>query len=234
MPLKIKRQFITEKWFYNKPSLMDIVKPIQYVQSQEESLFFIKIMDFYTLKVNLLKSEEDILKNFSKNTKYEIRRASKENIKMFKLDIDMKQYIKYYSSFAKEKNLSLLSLQELSYYWNNLVILGSGKSLDNILIINTYLIDNKRARLFHSISLFRGDDSIDKKLAGMANRFLHFEAMKFFKSKGFVIYDFGGIGKNETTKTIDKFKLNFTKNIAKEYHLISPILFLLLKIKGNL
>lgn len=66
----------------------------------------------------------------------------------------------------------------------------------------------------------------------MVNRFLHFEAMKFFKSNGYRIYDLGGIGKNRTTETIDRFKLSFSKNITEEYHLISPILFLLLKFKG--
>ena len=234
MPLKINRRYITEKWFYKKPSMIDILRPIQYLQTKEKNIFFIKLLDFYTLQINLLKPEEDIFQNFAKNTKYEIKRATRENIKIFKLNVDIEKYIQYYNAFAKEKNLSLLSSKELSYYWNNLVIFGSGKSLDNILVINTYLIDNKRARLFHSISLFRSNDSMNKKYAGMANRFLHFEAMKFFKSKGFIIYDLGGIGKSDATKTIDKFKLNFTKNITKEYHFVSPILFLLLKIKSNL
>ena len=44
----------------------------------------------------------------------------------------------------------------------------------------------------------------------------------------------GGVAmnKNDTSKIgVDKFKLGFSKNIIKEYNLVSPLLFLLMKLK---
>jgi lipid II:glycine glycyltransferase (peptidoglycan interpeptide bridge formation enzyme) len=230
--LVIKRNKIIEKWFYDKVFFLDIFKLVKYNQTSKENLFFVKAMDFYTIHIDLLKSESEIFDSFRKNTKYEINRAKKEGAKLFKLNLTIDEYCNLYNSFIKEKKLSFISKKELEYYWNNLVILGGGKAEDEIVVINSYLVDSKRARLFHSISLFRIDKNINKNFAGMVNRFLHFEAMSFFKSQGFEIYDLGGIGKKKSTQTIDKFKLSFSNNIVLEHHLVSPILYILLKFKG--
>jgi len=229
--LLIKRNKIIEKWFYEKVSICDIFKLVEYRQAKNKMLLF-KTNIFYTIHINLLDSEENIFQNFAKNTRYEIKKARRENAKLYQLNITKEEYIKVYNSFAREKNLTLLTINEISYYWDKLIILGAGKNRDDIFVIHSYICDNYRSRLFHSISLFRINNSIDSKIAGNMNRFLHFEAIKFFKNKKYHIYDLGGIGKIESTIAIDKFKMSFSKNIIKEYNLISPILFLLLKIRG--
>jgi len=232
--LKIKRKRIIEKWFYNKISILDIFRLVKYNQAYRKNLFFIKAMTFYTIHIDLLKQEDDIFQFFRKNTRYEINRARREGAQLFQMDITQDKYCSYYNKFAKEKGLTLITKSEINYYWDNLIILGGGKSMTELEVINSYLVDEERARLFHSISLFRTDKNINKNFAGMVNRFLHFEAMKFFKSQGCKIYDLGGIGKNKYTETIDKFKLSFSDNVIEEYHLIPPMLFLLLKFKGNI
>lgn len=37
---------------------------------------------------------------------------------------------------------------------------------------------------------------------------------------------------NASTAGIDKFKLGFSNNVVKEYNLVSPLLFLLIKLKS--
>jgi len=230
--LKIKRNKIIEKWFYNKINILDVLKLVKYNQVKYNHFLFIKDIDFYTIHINLEEQENSIFKNFKKNTKYEINRAKREGAKIFHLTLSKEEYLNYYNAFAKTKNLSILSDREISYYWDNLIILGGGISEDTINVINSYLVNGHRARLFHSISIFRYSKNINKNFAGMVNRFLHWEAMKYFKKNDYKIYDLGGISKIKATENIAKFKLNFSNNIVKEYNLISPLLFLLLKLKG--
>jgi lipid II:glycine glycyltransferase (peptidoglycan interpeptide bridge formation enzyme) len=61
-----------------------------------------------------------------------------------------------------------------------------------------------------------------KKLSGYLNRYLHWYAIKKFKSENFKIYDFGGINldRNSETYGITKFKLSFGGEIIKQYDYI--------------
>ncbi len=48
-----------------------------------------------------------------------------------------------------------------------------------------------------------------RNLVGMANRYLHFEEMKYFKQQGIRSYDWGGAGKGEDVLSITEFKESF-------------------------
>ena len=229
--LKIKRRFITEKWFYDSVSLFDIFNLVSYRQSKASSNLIFLMEEFFTIHINLYDEIDFIFKNFSKNSKYEIRRAYKEGVVLKKENIDIKEYVKFYNNFADAKRLSPISVKEISYYWKYLIIFIAYYNKDP-LVINSYIIDRERARLFHSISIFRIEDENRYKsnFYGFANRALHFEAIKYFKSQNYKIYDLGGITK-ECNNGIDKFKLSFSKNIVKEYNFVSLILYILKKIK---
>lgn len=235
----IKRKIINEKWFENKINTLDCFKLVSYRQFPHlDKKCLVKIKDFLTLHINLIQKEDEIFKNFSKNVKYEVKRAKREgvNFSLFEKN-NIKEYLNYYNDFAKAKNLSQLSLNELNYYWDYLIITQARDNQNNILSIHSYLVDKTlgRARLFHSISLFRTINDIDKNLLGRANRFLHWQDIIYFKNNNYKIYDMGGVAmdkNNASTVGIDKFKLGFSKNIVKEYNLVSPLLFLLMKLKG--
>ena len=234
----IKRRIIDEKWFENNVNIFDYFKLVQYKQCSNTDNYLIKIADFSTIHINLEQDENLIFKEFSKGTKYEIKRALKEsvNFSIFKKENNITNYLNYYNEFAKAKHLNLITLNELNYYWDNLTITHVKDNQGNILSIHSYLADKKlkRVRLFHSISLFRIIDNIDKNFIGRANRFLHWQDIIYFKNNNYKLYDMGGVALNNndtSTIGIDKFKLGFSQNIIKEYNLVSPLLFLLMKLK---
>jgi len=234
----IKRRIIDEKWFENNVNILDYFKLVQYKQCSNTDNYLIKIADFSTIHINLEQDENLIFKEFSKGTKYEIKRALKEsvNFSIFKKENNITNYLNYYNEFAKAKHLNLITLNELNYYWDNLTITHVKDNQGNILSIHSYLADKKlkRVRLFHSISLFRIINNIDKNFIGRANRFLHWQDIIYFKNNNYKLYDMGGVALNNndtSTIGIDKFKLGFSQNIIKEYNLVSPLLFLLMKLK---
>ncbi|MBQ2936393.1 MAG: hypothetical protein IJD96_09185, partial [Lachnospiraceae bacterium] len=53
------------------------------------------------------------------------------------------------------------------------------------------------------------EESADQSMIGRANKRLHWEDMKYFKEKGLVRYDWGGISDFENPNGIDEFKLKF-------------------------
>ncbi len=70
------------------------------------------------------------------------------------------------------------------------------------------ICDREEARLLHSASCFR-EESADQSLIGRANKRLHWEDIKYFKQKGLLRYDWGGISDFENPNGIDEFKLKF-------------------------
>jgi len=68
-------------------------------------------------------------------------------------------------------------------------------------------------------------------MVGMANRFLHFENIKYFKENGYKEYDFGGYAYNTQDKHLQN--INAFKAAFGEYYLnyYSYPLYISLKIK---
>lgn len=192
----IRRKIITEKWFENKINIFDCFKLVQYIQFLNIDNCLIKTADFSTIHIDLKQEEDLIFKNFSKSVKYEVKRAIKEdvNFSFFEKENNIQNYLNYYNEFAQAKGLCLIALKELKYYWDDLTITQVKDNQNNILSIHSYLTDKKlnRVRLFHSISLFRIIDNIDKNFIGRANRFLHWQDIIYFKDNGYKIYDMGG------------------------------------------
>lgn len=75
---------------------------------------------------------------------------------------------------------------------NTLVLMAVDES--GTLVMNHYIVcrSSGRARMMYSASQFRGiNSSADRNRIARANRFLHFEAMRYFKRMGLKTYDFG-------------------------------------------
>jgi lipid II:glycine glycyltransferase (peptidoglycan interpeptide bridge formation enzyme) len=65
-------------------------------------------------------------------------------------------------------------------------------------------------------------------MIGRANRLLHWEDIRYFKSQGYLIYDFGGIGvdiNDKEKQAINKFKECFNGVRVKEYKSLVPVTF---------
>ena len=87
-------------------------------------------------------------------------------------------------------------------------------------VYHTHINDKNVARLLHSASLYRlqqDEEGNTKNLIGMANRLLHFEEMKYFKSLGKMTYDWGGAGRSEDVIHITEFKESFGGTPVRYY-----------------
>jgi len=187
-----------------------------------------------TMHLDLSRTESEIFDGFEKNTKYEIHRASsKDNlvIEDIALPEGKKFFLDLYAEFATGKGLPRLESKEIDLLINTgqFCIRGAFTAEKHPLVVHTYILSNGRARLAHSVSLFREtNDSAIRNITGRANRLLHWEDIRYFKHLGYKIYDLGGINpdkKNVETQSINKFKECFGGTVIKEFNSIVPITF---------
>ncbi len=204
---------------------VDIIKRCQDIH---KGLLYEK---FYTLIIYLTDNEQVIFNRFEKNTRYEIRRAElKDKCTSDTLDLKtgMDKLLEMYSVLARTKGLRDINRQELERLadTNMLEIRGAYSHEGELLVLHSYIKANNRARLAHSVSLFRTVQENEKKnLIGRANRMLHWHDILYFKEKGFLQYDFGGINpdkNNVETQAINRFKECFGGNLVIEYNSESP------------
>jgi lipid II:glycine glycyltransferase (peptidoglycan interpeptide bridge formation enzyme) len=233
--LRLKKH--TEKWFSNDILISDMFKLIIYKQSNliEKKIGFIK-EPFYTFVIDLTQNIDDIFSKIKKNTKYEINRASREGVK-FEIHNDIEYFIDYYNKFAATKNLSKLNNANIDIFKENIIVTKAINENDDIYVMHSYIFDKEKSvvRLFHSASFYETDDKKVRNLIGMANRFLHYEDMKYFKNDGFETYDFGGYAYNTTDKhlqNINDFKLAFGGISTQQSNYYSLVFYLALKIKS--
>lgn len=179
----------------------------------------------HTKVINLSHSEDEILAGFTKNTKYEIRRAMKEDL-FFEIETDFDKYISYYKEFSDSKKMPVLRYEYLSAHRDFLVITKICKGKD-ILSMHSYLTDDLlgRVMLFTSSSLFRNEvDSARRSLIGRANRYLHYLDIMYLKQKGYRFYDFGGYAvdtSDDSLRKINEFKDSFGGDLIAESHYYS-------------
>ena len=175
----------------------------------------------YTKLIDI--SSSDYSSQFEKNTNYEIRRASKEDVRC-EFSSLISDFVTFYNIFSASKGLdSKVSEMELNSYGDALVITNARNKEDDILVFHSYIVDRqiKRARLLHSASKIYSKEEvlIDKAFIGRVNRFLHSEDMIYFKNEGFATYDFGGYAfetSDTALKGINKFKDNFGGILVEE------------------
>jgi len=227
-----------EIFFAKSVSYKDIFLLTRYYYPKRRPKFGFIWQKAYTAYVDIEKSEEEILSNFKKNTKYEINRAKREGVE-YKISNDIDFFYNYYNEFAKSKNLELLNYNTLLKYKDFIVISQAVKD-GEVLSTHIHLLDkdNKIAILLYSASLFRKiEDKKLRNLIGYANRFLHYQDMLYFKSKGCSIYDFGGYAygtNDEVEKRINHFKDSFNCIPIERGIYTSWALNLILKFKNLL
>lgn len=226
------------KWFCSQPDRSDAFRLVQYNQCQHiEPIRGFHRMDFHTIVVELSDSEDMLLGNCGKNTRYKINRARREGV-CFALEKNLQNFATFFNTFAQQKSLTNLQEAQIDALAPHLHVTKA--QLDGeVLVMHSYLIDTitRRARLLHSASHFRQEnETISRNLIGRANRFLHFEDILYFKNLGYKIYDFGGYAINTMQKElqqINKFKEGFGRTIIKESHYLSAPLYCLRMLYKN-
>lgn len=232
--IEVRNKCIKYKYFANKICKKDRFKLVSYVQCDEtrKILFFVRF-PFYT-KILFLTKDLINMKSFTKNTRYEIRRAEKDRVE-FQIEHDLSIFINFYNKFAAQSGLK--PIKSLSEYKESNILVTKAVKENRILCMHVYLLDKEsyRARLLYSASHFRGLDDIKLKGSiGRANRFLHYNDMIYLMDLNYKYYDFGGYApmtKDISLININKFKDSFGGELIENSNYISLLLFILIKIK---
>lgn len=209
-------------WFAKQPIVESGIVAYyeaQFVSTRNCDLY----TEFPTLINDLLESEEEIKRHFSKSCKYKINRASREDVTMNVYsskeitEEQIDEFIDFFGEFWRTKDRQLENRDELKeelmvYKEKQALFLGAAKVNGDKAVYHVHVGDGYQVRLLHSASLYRQQDELDsnlKNLIGMANRALHYEEMKYFKELGYGIYDWGGAGRAEDVLAITEFKESF-------------------------
>jgi lipid II:glycine glycyltransferase (peptidoglycan interpeptide bridge formation enzyme) len=235
--IQLKKHFkfftVTEVWFTYKFSFTQLLglRAYLHIKNNTSKIWGIQ-QHSYTVENVLLPNAEAIFDGFSKTVKVEIKQAEKMNVNCF-FHKDISSFVEFYNAFAIDRKIETTSpdiLQKMNEYLH----LSYAVSNNVILAAHSYLVDSETgtARLVHSASQ-RLNKTIDKQLAGRANKLLHYKDMLHFKANGFITYDFGGFANNTSDiglQGINTFKLSFggQKVVCKNY--VSVGYFLLKKI----
>ena len=208
---------ISNSFFYklklnaSKVDFIDYFRPSQYNYFQGNPPIFMKVGKGHTIHIDLTQSEDEILQGCKSNTRNEIRRAIREGF-FFEEMNDYQEFVDFYNVFAQEKNIEKIDMSHLTKYGKHLLLYKSGFD-GNVMTMHASFTDDdiKRVTLLYSASV-RLTDSIDKKMVGFSNRFLHYKEFLQFKSMGYTSYDINGVCIDQRDKarySIGKFKQGF-------------------------
>ncbi len=159
-----------------------------------------------------------------KSTRYEIKRAEKEGIK---IDINRQheEFYEIYKNLKRSKGFdSILGVgnmkPEIMKRHGTLFI---AEHEGEILGGHLYLEDESHIRMGPSASRRLEVDKEKAALIGRANRLLHWEAIKYAKEKGISEFDWGGLWapegghKDDGRLAVNSFKLSFGGQVVTRY-----------------
>ena len=190
-----------------------------------------RCVPFLSLVTNLAVEEEALAAGFSKECRYEIRRAAtKDELQsefIFDPEARLDEFCRSYQTFATQQSLDPPNRRWLSSACDARQLVLSVASQDRAALVwHVYLIVGKTARLHHSISHFRDKSASHRALVGRANRWLHWRDMLQFKEMGFERYDWGGLFEDESVAGragINNFKRGFGGRLERTYHCEVPV-----------
>lgn len=171
----------------------------------------------------------EIFQDFSKNYRYQINKANRENIECCVYDSkDIKNSMRILDEF-KGQYEEFVQLKGIKNTYNQSAM---GRYIENGNVILTkaykdgidyaqhiYVSDQKRSCLLYSVSNFR-TNKLDTNLIGRANKYLHWFDIQYFSNKGFEVFDWGGISSLSNPNGIDNFKIKFGGKECSYYNLI--------------
>lgn len=221
---------IGELWFGEGPGT-ERVDVLKYRQSPTRPPRG-RVSEFHTLVIDLGLSEAEIRSGFNKGTDYEARRAeTKDGLVTATVDLSspgtLDAYIAFYNAFTSSKGLPPAEPRTLAAYASaSALVIREVRIAGELLVLHAYLMREGRTRLLQSASHFREvEDGSIRGLVGRANRFLHWDDLRYFKASGCSLYDFGGWyegSEDEEKLNINRFKEGFGGRIVREYNATVP------------
>lgn len=231
--IEINRSVYRLVVYANKVNRWDFLRFACYssLRSDKVPAFFVKEIRS-TVCIDLSLSEDDLLMGMKSNTRNEIRKGIRDGY-LFELSDNVNEFVKYYNEFAEEKGLDKIG--ELSVKKYDKYIITKCLFDNHILAMHVSILDNTNhiARLLYSASL-RLQVNVDRKSISIANRFLHYQELLYFRDIGLKQYDFAGICEDEKNKElfgIGQFKKGFGGTVVPAIFVYSPLLYMLLIFK---
>jgi len=181
-----------------------------------------------TIVIDLTKDLETIWNNIDKNIRYEIKRAQRDGIKIFR-NQGYEIFYKIYRSFIQKKGLksyfdffgfgstdldSMKKNGTLFVAEYNGEILAGTLVLEGDFCIESWLGATKR---------FEAKNNAEKRLIARADRLIDWEIIKYAKEKGLREFDLGGIWSEEeadkdiTKKGINEYKSRMGGEVVTRY-----------------
>ena len=191
----------------------------------------------YTKFIDLGQEESALNARCKKDVIYEHRRAHREGVRL-EVSRDIADFAEFYNGFAESKGLPEVSAAKISEYGKHCLIMKA-VAAGNALVMNCFLADPVagRAHMMYSASQFRSLEGANaRQLVGRANRFLHLEAIKYFKAEGYRCYDLGGYALGTTDAAllrINKFKDEFGGTLVQCATYVSWPLAVALRASGK-
>ena len=176
-----------------------------------------------TTIIDLRQDIEVIWNKIKRQHKRHIRRAEKNGTKVTLSD-NYEEFHQIYKSYLIQKGyvdpfrLNIFSSQFMQKYGILFIAKNQGKILGG----NLYFYDHDSARLIN-IAYQNFGNSIDKKKCIYdANCLIQWEAIQYFKKKGLINYDFGGLKGDKINIShqmygLDYYKLSFGGDIISHY-----------------
>jgi len=174
--------------------------------------------EYHTCMNDLTRSEEEMLAAVNKAVRYQFRRSEKDQIEIrfyTKKEIGQSPelmetfadiYERMYQSKGSDTKLNVSAIQK--YLEADGILFSAVWHEGEMIVFHSYICYATDARLLHSASCFR-EESADQSMIGRANKRLHWEDILYFKKKGLLRYDWGGISDFDNPNGIDEFKLKF-------------------------
>jgi hypothetical protein len=169
---------------------------------------------FYTKLIDLRKSEEQILGEFSRESRRLVRRAGEEGI-VYDESMSMDEFVHFFNRFSRLKKLSYwLNAETLKQKNPNYRITRALKD-GEVLFAHLYRCDDdkRRAVILYGGSILKDENhQVSNAVMRSGNRGLHFYDMCMLKTRGYDVYDMGGYAPDTTDpelKRINDFKDDF-------------------------
>lgn len=189
-----------------------------------------KCSTFTTLVIDLSRPEEALLSSVGKHARHDIRRAGRDEPRSSFRDEPgavLDEFSDFYDRFAATTGIPPVSRPWLraAASLGRLALSWAGEASEP-LVWHSYLLAPERARLVHSASLFRREDSGARARIGRLNRWLHWQDMLELKRRGILVYDFGGLFDNPSSSAeegINSFKEGFGGTRRTEFDCVQVL-----------
>lgn len=170
------------------------------------------------LQINLDKSEQALMQDMSRTTRYKIRRAKKDGLTITYTTApdlkDVRAFSDFYNSFARAKGIESCKEEKLTALMESKqLIIMSVYQKDGLMLASSAVIaNNKTAIGLYTASARFAYREISGQLMSRANRYLHWVELIYFKNKGFHTFDLMSLtmDKNNTDhQEVNHYKRSF-------------------------